>query len=213
MSESTSSSSRGRVLIAVLVFGVLSVGIWWFLEARGTWQRGEGLVTALSPLIGKENSDQSLVARAILDNYLETRANASRWSGVYWGFTFIAAALSAMAGLILKVETIIKNEGMKKDIAAVSAVAAALLITIAASGDFQRKWQANRIAAAELERTGYELLEMGAADPRSHLASVGQILYRRHIAIVGATERRKPSKLEIPADPTAGPGENGTKTE
>ncbi len=192
MSESTSSSSRVRVLIAVLVFGALGVGTWWFLEARGTWPRGEGLVVALRPLIDQENTDQSLVARAILDNYVETRSNAARWSGVYWGFTFIAVALSALAGLILKIETIIKNESVKKDIAAVFAVGAALLITISASGDFQRKWQANRIAAAELERTGYELLEKGAADARSYLASVGQILYRRHMAIVGGTEQRKP---------------------
>ena len=213
MSESTSSSSRGRVLIAVLVFGVLGVGIWWFLESRGTWQRGEGLVTALRPLIDTQNPDQSLVARIILDNYLETRANAFRWSGVYWGFTFIAAALSASAGLILKIETIIKNESMKKDIAAVFAVAAALLITIAASGDFQRKWQANRIAAAELERTGYEFLEMGAADARSYLASVGQILYRRHIAILGGTEQRNSPTPKISADPASGPGENGAKTD
>ena len=81
-------------------------------------------------MIEKQNTEQSLVARAILDNYLETRANAARWSGVYWGFTFAAAVLSALAGLILKLETMVKNEGVKKDVAAAFAVAAALLITI-----------------------------------------------------------------------------------
>ena len=70
-------------------------------------------------------------------------------------------------------------------------MAAALLITISTSGDFQRKWQANRIAAAELERTGYEFLEKDGADARSYLAAVGPILLRRHLAIVGGSEPRK----------------------
>ena len=122
------------------------------------------------------------MARAIRDNYLETRSNAARWSGIYWGFTFAAAALSALAGLILKFETIIRNDGIKKDIAAAFCIGAALLITISTSGDFQRKWQANRIAAAELERAGYELLEKDGADARSYLGAVGHILFRRHMA-------------------------------
>ncbi len=99
------------------------------------------------------------MARVIWDNYREARANASRWSGVYWGLTFAAAVLSALAALVLKLETFVKSEGTKKDLAALLSVAAALMITISTSGDFQRKWQANRIAAAELERTGYEFLE------------------------------------------------------
>ena len=65
------------------------------------------------------------------------------------------------------------------------------MITISTSGDFQRKWQANRIAAAELERTGYEFLEKDGAEARSYLAAVGPILLRRHLAIVGGSEQRK----------------------
>jgi hypothetical protein len=85
----------------------------------------------LLPLIEETNTDKSLVASVILENYHEARSNASRWSATYWGCTFAAAALSALAGLILKFETILKNkEGVKKDVAAVFAVSAALLITI-----------------------------------------------------------------------------------
>ena len=193
MSSSESSRSRVRALLAVVVVSVLGIAVWWFFEDRDAWPRGEALGVALRPLIDKQNTDQSLVARAILDNYLETRSNASRWSGIYWGFTFLAAALSALAGLILKFEAFVKNEGVKKDIAALFSIAAALLITISTSGDFQRKWQANRIAAAELERTGYELLEKNAADPRTYFSSVAQILHNRHVAIVGSMEQRKPT--------------------
>ncbi len=179
--------------MVTLAVAALGAAAWWFFEVRDDWPRGEALQAALQPLIDKPGPDQSLVARVILDNYLETRANASRWSGVYWGCTFAAAALSALAALVLKFETIVRNEGVKKDIAAVFSVAAALLITISTSGDFQRKWQANRIAAAELERTGYEFLERNAADPRAFLLPVGQILLRRHMAIVGGTEQPRPT--------------------
>jgi hypothetical protein len=50
---------------------------------------------------------------------------------------------------VLKLETLLGNEALKKDCAALLSVAAALLVTLSTSGDFQRKWQANRIAAAE----------------------------------------------------------------
>jgi len=194
------SSSMTRVLACVALIAVVVAGLWWFLQDRDTWPRGEALGVALHPLIEGKNTEQALVARAIWDNYLETRTNASRWSGVYWGFTFTAAVLSALAALVLKLETLIKNEGAKKDLAALLSVAAALLITISTSGDFQRKWQANRIAAAELERMGYEFLEKDGADARSYLSAVGQSLLKRHMAIVGNTDQRKsPQELGVPA--------------
>ena len=105
----------------------------------------------------------------------------------------------ALAALVLKFETVFKSEGVKKDMAATFSVCAALLITISTSGDFQRKWQANRIAAAELERSGYEFLERDGANPRSFLAPVAQTLLRRQMAIVGGTEQRS-----APPDPAKG---------
>ena len=37
---------------------------------------------------------------------------------------------------------------------------AALLITLSTTGDFQRKWQANRLAAAAMENVAYELVTL-----------------------------------------------------
>ncbi|MDB5800975.1 MAG: hypothetical protein JWL63_1914 [Rhodocyclales bacterium] len=198
MTEKASSSSVIRVLICVLVLACCVAGTWYFLQDREAWPRGEALGAALRPLVEGKNSEQALVARAIWDNYLETRSNASRWSSVYWGFTFTAAVLSALAALILKLETIIKNEGAKKDLAAMLSIVAALLITISTSGDFQRKWQANRIAAAELERTGYEFLEKDGANARAYLAVVGQSLLRRQMAIVGSSEHQQSPETSKP---------------
>ena len=192
MTDRAGFSPRAWLVVCVLLLVAVSVGAWCFLQDRDTWPRGEALGTALRPIIEGKNSEQALVARAIWESYLETRANASRWSGLYWGLTFTAAVLSALAAVVLKLETIIKNEGAKKDVAAILSVAAALMITVSTSGDFQRKWQANRLAAAELERAGYEFLERDGADARSYLATVGQSLLRRHMAIVGGSEQRKP---------------------
>jgi len=185
------SSSVARALVGLLIVVVLIAAGWWLFQDRDNWPRGEALGEALRPIVEGKNPDQALVARVIWDNYLETRANAARWSGVYWGLTFAAAVLSALAALVLKLETFVRSEGAKKDLAALLSVAAALMITISTSGDFQRKWQANRTAAAELERTGYEFLEKDGAEARSYLASVGPILLRRHLAIVGGSVQRK----------------------
>lgn len=191
MSGSESSSSRLYVLIAAVAVVSLVAVLWWFLTERAGWCRGEALGVALASLIEKPKTDESLVAQVILDNYIETRVIASRWSAVYWGFTFVAAALSALAGLILKFESIVKDQAVKKDIAALFSVVAAIMITVSTSGDFQRKWQANRIAAAELERIGYELLAKSGANSRRYLSSVAQIMHSRNVAIVGSMEEQK----------------------
>ena len=137
---------------------------------------------------GWNGEDVARIMAPFADDVVFTSPFVARTS-VRYGFFATGGGL-ALAGLILKLETI-TNERMKKDVAAVLAVSAALLITISTGGDFQRKWQANRIAAAELERTGYEFLEKDEAASRSYLAPVGQILHRRHMAIVGGTEQEK----------------------
>ena len=78
-----STSIRWLVLVTLLV--ALVAGGWWYLNAKGTWQRGEALAIALQPTIDGKNEEKALVARVILNNYRETRGNAVRWSGVYWG--------------------------------------------------------------------------------------------------------------------------------
>lgn len=154
------------------------------------WPRTDALSASLQPLLNEQKGDQFQIASAILTNYEETRSNAARWSGVYWGFTFLAAIFSALAGFILKVESVFKNnQERKKDIAAFLSVAAALLITISTGGDFQRKWQANRIAASELEQIGYKFLENKTAEPLNYYSTIGDILHKRNLAIVGNVDK------------------------
>lgn len=197
MSQPTQRWPRMRWIIAFFLVAATGVAFWCYQQGTGNWSRGEALEQAFQPLLQNDDSDESLAARAIWQNYRETRANAVRWSGVYWGFTFTAAALSALAALVLKLESFIRNEALKKDVAATLSVVAALLMTISTSGDFQRKWQANRIAAAELERTGYQFLEHGGANARTYFARVGQILLQRHQAIIGGSEQEQGALINV----------------
>ena len=105
------------------------------------------------------------------------------------GFTFTAAIFSALATLILKLESFIRNDSTKKDLAAALSVTAALLITISTGGDFQRKWQANRVAAAEIESTGYKFLEKNGENARSYLDAIGRSMLKRQLSIVGSTQQ------------------------
>lgn len=185
MNNGQKSSLLFRVGIRLLFVILAIAAVAWFVNDRRSWPRGEALAHALAPVVAKNATDESLAAKAILDNYREARANASRWSGIYWSCTFLAAGLSAFAGLILKFESTFSDDKFRKDIAAFSSVVAAVLITISTSGDFQRKWQANRIAAADLERAGYEFLQKNGANPRSYFATIAAILHTRHMSIVG----------------------------
>ena len=94
----------------------------------------------------------------VLENYKEYRSNAVRWSFVHFGTLMGAAFLSAAAGVILKFQSVLKDESKRNDTAAVCAAAGALLITVSGIGEFESKWRANRIAALEMENLSYELL-------------------------------------------------------
>lgn len=120
------------VFVVVIVAAAIS---WWYLNSRDTWPRGQALTEALGHVIENTETYQAIVARVISTNYLEIRANASRWSG-----------------------------------------------------DFQRKWQANRIAAAQVERIGYAFLQADGRNARSFPSVGGKTLHQRHVAIVGGTE-------------------------
>jgi len=188
MNESPVSRRPWLGVAVALCVAIVVAGIWRLLVDAEAWPRGEPLGNALKPLIDGKDTERAMVARVIWENYVETRFNASRWSGVYWGFTFTASVLSALAGVMLKWEAFIRNDGLKKDVAAILSVGAAILIAISSSGDFQHKWQANRIAAAELERCGYVFLGKSGADPRSYLDTVAEILLQRSRAIAGDSE-------------------------
>lgn len=151
--------------------------------------RGEALIEALRSYTVLEQDDRAAVAGAIVRNFEEDRTNAIRWSLIYWGCVGFAAASSAIAALILKLESITMDEKRKKDTAAILSVCSAILVTLSTSGRYQEKWQANRLAAAQVERIGYQFLASDGADPRRYYAQLMDIQYDRALAIIGQQSR------------------------
>ena len=193
MAESRSSSDTVVLVGGVLLLVVLISSGAWFVADHYFWPQGKAFQLAIAPLTKSTDAEQSLVANVILNNYHETRQYASQWSGVYWGFTFAAGVFSALAALILKFEFFMKDDAMKKDLASILSVTAALLVTLSTSGDFQNKWQSNRNAAADLEQLGYQFLAGNGKASPSYLSKVGEIMHRRHVSILGVTDREQQS--------------------
>jgi hypothetical protein len=174
------------LLGAILLIGV---AVFYFSQNEGHL-RGETLLATMEPIVKGKDPEKALVASAIVGNYTETRQIAAMWSGLYWGFAWAAAILGALSGLILKLESIIQDEKVKKDVAALFTVAAAIMITVSTGGDFQRKWQANRAAAAGIEHLGYEFLAKQGENPRQYFDQLSELLMQRHMAILGTSDKR-----------------------
>ena len=181
-------------VLTLVVIAALSVIGWQAV----TTPRGSGLLQTLPALLPELPKDEQRLGQIILENYKEYRANARNWSAVYFGCLFFSAVCAALAGLVIKLEFFLKNEGLKKDLAAVLAMLAALLITLSTVGGFHQRWWANRLAAAKIEKLAYAFL---APDRKDSLAAfslqVQQISYERNEEIVSsdsdqkATETRK----------------------
>jgi len=104
---------------------------------------------------------------------------------VTFGSLFLSAALSACAGVVLKLEFFLRNEPFKKDLAAVMAVLAALLVTLSTVGGFHQRWAANRLAAAKMERLAYAFITAGSKpDLASFSGQIQSIAFERNEGIV-----------------------------
>lgn len=116
-------------------------------------------------------------------DYQEFRGAARWWSGVYHGFQFGGAILSAVAAIALKIESVGSLQ-IRNDLGAALAAASALLITLLTTGRFKDKWEANRIAAFAVRDLSYEIEKQGA-DPNQILTKLQRISMTRNNAIVG----------------------------
>src|SRR5947209_14721748 len=66
--------------------------------------------------------ESKALGQVVIETYREYRANAARWSGVYFTCIFGAAFLSALAGLILKLELLEAWPRFRNDLAATAAM-------------------------------------------------------------------------------------------
>ena len=146
------------IVLAVVILLAITAAVLWQPQAT---LHGTSL-PALAPMIRPQVAALFRVASL---NYEEYRSNSSRWSFAYFGCVFGAAILSAMAGVILKLDVLTKRDALRKDIAAISAALAALMITLSTMGRFEEKWRANRLAASAMENTAYDLAQPDADVP------------------------------------------------
>lgn len=176
-----------------LIAGLLLIGIaiavaWFGINAT----RGVAVVKDFKEYLDSlQNDELKRIGSIILDDYNEYRRDARNWSAVTFGSLFLSAALSACAGVILKLEFFLRNEPFKKDLAAVMAMLAALLITLSTVGDFHQRWTSNRLAAAKMERLAYIFMAAGRTpDLASFSDQIQAIAFERNEGIV-LTERKE----------------------
>jgi len=180
------------------ILGLVLIVVAAFVAWQGYFApRGSGLVHALEELVPSLPADEQRIGRIILDSYDEYRGNARNWSAVYFGGLFLSALCAALAGVIVKLEYLLKNDGLRKDLTALLAMTSALFITLSTVGGFHQRWLANRLAAAKMERLGYAFI---TADRKAHLdtfsASIQAISFERNEEIVsggGEPEKTPPA--------------------
>jgi hypothetical protein len=142
----------------------------------------------------------------VVKTYREYRGNTIKWSAAYFGCLFGSAFLSAMAGLLLKLELLGSYPKARNDLAAAMATVAALLVTLSTTGDFQRKWQANRAAAAAMENLAYELVRPAAATSLDAILTRIQIINdARNRGIIGEMAEATPGEEPTQSIPTRTP--------
>lgn len=105
-------------LVLSFVLGIASIEAWRSCREHVRGQFRGTAVDHIPDLVGAPNDR---LASLVVDNYREYRGNSVRWSGVYFGCIFGAAALSAFAALFLKLSILDKHERLQKDLSAILA--------------------------------------------------------------------------------------------
>lgn len=114
------------------------------------------------------------VAKDLSDATLWTKL----WSFVHHTFLFGGAVLSAAAAVVLELGSPVL-EVPATNMATLLAGAAALTITIAGSGGFDRKWRTNRLIKVRLLQLSIDLMnpDVEAANLRQDLKGIAQLRY------------------------------------
>lgn len=153
---STDKKRAWRIAFAIIIAAILAT-IAFQLIPQATSDKHRGLALQELPKFVPAGSKD--LGTLVLANYHEYRTNSILWSFAYFGCLFGSAFASALAGVVLKLDILKDRPALKNDSAAALAAIAALLVTLSTSGDFQRKWQSNRIAADAMENLSYDLLK------------------------------------------------------
>jgi hypothetical protein len=184
------------LIVTSLLIGIAIAIAWLSIHAP----RGVVLLKHFKEYLDAlQNDEHKRIGSIIFDSYNEYRTDARNWSAVTFGSLFLSAALSACAGVILKLEFFLRNEHFKKDLAAIMAMIAALLVTLSTVGGFHQRWTTNRLAAAKMERLAYLFMAAGRTPDLAIFSDqIQAIAFERNEGIVSAerNDRTIPSKSE-----------------
>lgn len=192
------SLTRTILIITIITLvSVVGVVTWTIVKAP----RGEAIVKIVGE--GKDNpgmlpDDEKQLGLIVKTNYCEYQRNSLNWSAAYFSCLLLSAVFSALAGFVLKIKAFSGAAVLKEDLAALLAMTAALLITLSTVGEFQRKWQANRMAASDTEALAYDLLKspFGNAERAEVIAKLREIASQRNREIVGDRPSGQPAPSE-----------------
>ena len=199
-----------KIVVLAAVFVVLALLAGW-LSTTYLAQKQPNRGVAMEDLMELYRPDTKPLGTIVVKTYREFRGNSVRWSAAYFGCLFGSAFLSAMAGLFLKLEILASQPKVRNDLAAAMATFAALLVTLSTTGDFQRKWQANRAAAAAMENLAYELVRPAAAiNLDAILTRIQTINDVRNRGIIGELAENAPGDAPALPAPTRTPDSGGT---
>jgi hypothetical protein len=106
-------------------------------------------------------SERDAIKKEVERHFRGFDAGSSFWNGVHHGSLYLAVGLSAAVALILKLDSL-KNSVAQTDLAATLSVLAALLVALAAAGDFQRKCRAHRKSRSSLDQLKIDLSSSAA---------------------------------------------------
>ena len=202
--------------VACLVAAVVLVGGAWVAWERW-YSPGTAIVNALDARLqatatSPDAGRQQAVLTTLKENYDEVRLDATRWSAVFWGFTFTSLIASALAGVILKVESVSIADVKRRDVAAALALVASLTTAIATTGEFKQRWQANRHAAGKLENLGYRSLASEPLDVDDAFTEIAAIQLERTQRITGSEDGdRRPAGAHPAGPPSAAPSKPAEK--
>jgi hypothetical protein len=178
-------------VIALLLITAVALIVWKSLETP----RGLGLLNTFPKLLLEVPKEEQMIGQIIFDSYKEYRDDARNWSAVYFGCLFFSAACAASAGFVIKLEFMLKNESLKKDVSALLAMLSALLITLSTTGGFHQRWWVNRLAAAKMEKLAYAFMtEDRNANLDAFSKRIQAISYERNEQIVSSDSDRPQSK-------------------
>jgi hypothetical protein len=118
------------------------------------------------------------------EQFSKLRSYTRLWSFGYNFFQFGGALMAAAAAVILKLD-VFPDVNTRNNYAAILSGASAVFVTILTIGRFQRKWEANRLAAFDVQNLRWEL-EKHETDPDRVLEKLQTISATRNNRIVGA---------------------------